>query len=135
MCEGQKAYVTCQSIFDEITIAGTMYGRKDPSICVHPSIPSTTVCQEQEIQINNQVKGLCEGEHTCEVAANNDFMAKAGTTICPNVYKYLEIKYRSVSVGRNIMMVQSNLRYRTRPVNGHLKGPIKRSQHLSQHLL
>ncbi|KAL9984733.1 hypothetical protein ACROYT_G007066 [Oculina patagonica] len=94
VCEGQKAYVSCSSIFDEITVMETMYGRKNPSICVHPSIPSSTVCQEQETQINAQIKGLCEGEHTCEVAANNEFMAKAGTTICPNVYKYLEIKYR-----------------------------------------
>lgn len=96
VCEGQKAYVSCQSIFDEITIVGTMYGRKDPKICVHPSIPSSTVCQEQETQIKAQIVGLCEGEHTCEVAANNEFMAKAGTTICPDVYKYLEIQYRLV---------------------------------------
>ena len=75
-----------------------MYGRKSLSICVHPSIPSSTKCQEQETQINAQIRGLCEGEHTCEVAANNDLLAKAGTTICPNVYKYLDIKFRSVCV-------------------------------------
>lgn len=96
MCEGQKAFVSCPSIFDEITVVGTMYGREDLSICVHPSIPSSTKCQEQETQINAQIRGLCEGEHTCEVAANNDLLAKAGTTICPNVYKYLDIKFRSV---------------------------------------
>ena len=96
MCEGQKAYVSCPSIFDEIAVIETMYGRKDPSICVHPSIPSSTMCQEQEAQINAQIRGLCEGEHNCEVAANNDLLAKAGTTICPNVYKYLDIKFRSV---------------------------------------
>ncbi len=106
MCEGQKAYVSCSSIFDEITVMETMYGRKNPSICVHPSIPSSTVCQEQETQINAQIKGLCEGEHTCEVAANNEFMAKAGTTICPNVYKYLEIKYRSVSVSMKYLHIK-----------------------------
>lgn len=106
VCEGQKAYVSCSSIFDEITVMETMYGRKNPSICVHPSIPSSTVCQEQETQINAQIKGLCEGEHTCEVAANNEFMAKAGTTICPNVYKYLEIKYRSVSVSMKYLHIK-----------------------------
>ena len=94
MCEGQKAFVSCQNIFNQIEIVETMYGRKDPSICVHPSIPSKTPCQEQEAQINAHITGLCEGESVCEVAANNDFMAKAGTTICPDVYKYLEIKYR-----------------------------------------
>lgn len=94
VCEGQKAFVSCPSIFDEITVVGTMYGREDLSICVHPSIPSSTKCQEQETQINAQIRGLCEGEHTCEVAANNDLLAKAGTTICPNVYKYLDIKFR-----------------------------------------
>ena len=94
MCEGQKAFVSCQNIFDQIEIVETMYGRKDTSICVHPSIPSNTVCQEQEVQINHRIKGLCEEENVCEVAASNDFMARAGTTICPDVYKYLDIKYR-----------------------------------------
>lgn len=88
--------MSCPSIFDEIAVTETMYGRKDPSVCVHPSIPSSTICQEQETQINAQIRGLCEGEHTCEVAANNDLLAKAGTTICPNVYKYLDIKFRLV---------------------------------------
>lgn len=94
VCEGQKAFVSCQSIFDQIEIVGTMYGRKDSSICVHPSIPSNAVCQEQETTINDRIKGLCEEENVCEVAANNNFMARTGTTICPDVYKYLDIKYR-----------------------------------------
>lgn len=94
VCEGQKAYVQCPSPFDDLAIVETMYGRKDPKICVHPSIPSSAVCQEQETQVKAQIVGLCEGEHACEVAANNNFLAKAGTTICPDVYKYLEIKYR-----------------------------------------
>lgn len=94
VCEGQKAYVQCPSPFDELAIVGTMYGRKNSKICVHPSIPSSVPCQEQETQVKAQIVGLCEGEHACEVAANNDFLAKAGTTICPDVYKYLEIKYR-----------------------------------------
>ena len=71
-----------------------MFGRKDKSICVHPSLPSNTECQEQELQVNAQIRGLCEGENDCEISAYNDFMAKAGTTICPNVYKYLHVKYR-----------------------------------------
>lgn len=94
VCEGQKAYVQCPSPFDELAIVGTMYGRRNSKICVHPSIPSSVPCQEQETQVKAQIVGLCEGEHACEVAANNDFLAKAGTTICPDVYKYLEIKYR-----------------------------------------
>ena len=112
VCEGQKAFVSCPSIFDEITVVETMYGRKDPSICVHQSIPSSTMCQEQETQINAQIRGLCEGEHTCEVAANNDLLAKAGTTICPNVYKYLDIKFRSVWFGcglRNTYMEKQRI--------------------------
>ncbi|KAK2559318.1 L-rhamnose-binding lectin ELEL-1 [Acropora cervicornis] len=93
VCEGQKAYISCQSIFDQIKIEKTMFGRKDKSICVHPSLPSNTECQEQELQVNAQIRGLCEGENDCEISAYNDFMAKAGTTICPNVYKYLHVKY------------------------------------------
>ena len=73
---------------------GTMYGRKDNSTCVHPSIPSEKDCQEQETQVITYVRGLCDGERKCEVAANNQLLAKAGTTICPEVYKYLDIKYR-----------------------------------------
>ena len=86
----------CQNIFDQIEIVETMYGRRDTSICVHPVIASNAVCQEQATQVNAQIIGLCEGESACQVSANNNFMAKAGTTICPNVYKYLEIKYKLV---------------------------------------
>ena len=96
VCEGQKAYVSCSSIFDQIEVVGTMYGRKDKSICVHPSIPSDMECQEQGTEVQEHIKEMCEGEHSCEVAANNNFMAKAGTVICPDVYKYLQIRYRSV---------------------------------------
>lgn len=86
----------CQNIYDQIEIVETMYGRRDASTCVHPTIPSNALCQEQATQVNAQIKGLCEGESACQVSANNNFMAKAGTTICPNVYKYLEIKYKLV---------------------------------------
>ncbi|XP_068743026.1 uncharacterized protein [Montipora capricornis] len=96
VCEGQKAYLSCRSIFDQIKIVETMYGRKSPSICVPPIASSNAMCQEEATQINHQIKDLCEGETDCEIAANNNFLAKAGTTICPDVYKYLDVKYRCI---------------------------------------
>jgi hypothetical protein len=71
-----------------------MFGRKDSMVCLTPGRDPATPCTEQEEQIKQQVKDLCQGESKCEVSASNDLLAMEGTVVCPNVMKYLEVKYR-----------------------------------------
>lgn len=95
-CEGQKLYIECSQIYDRIQVQTSFYGREDAVTCKHPELPSDKICTEQNDTVKNIVEDLCEGEAKCEVTATNDFLAEFGTIICPNVYKYLYVKYRLV---------------------------------------
>ncbi|CAB3980401.1 proline-rich 12-like [Paramuricea clavata] len=95
-CEGQKLYIECPKIYNRIQVRSTFYGRKDAVTCKHPELPSDKICVDQNATVNNIVMDLCQGEARCEIAVTNDFLAQFGTIICPNVYKYLDVKYRCV---------------------------------------
>ena len=87
-------YIWCSNIYDRIQIRMAVYGREDFTTCKHPDLPSDKLCAEQNATVQNVVKDLCQGEPRCEVAVTNDFLAQFGTIICPNIYKYLYVKYR-----------------------------------------
>ena len=95
-CEGQKLYIECPKIYNRIQVRSTFYGREDAVTCKHPELPSDKICVDQNSTVNNIVMDLCQGEARCEIAVTNDFLAQFGTIICPNVYKYLNVKYRLV---------------------------------------
>lgn len=95
-CEHQKAYILCPNIFNGVDIVSAMFGRKNSLECLPPGESPASFCADQEDQIKQQVKDLCQGEDKCEVSASNDFLAMEGTQICPQVSKYLEVKYRCV---------------------------------------
>ena len=95
-CEGQKLYIECPIIYNRIQVQSTFYGRDDTVTCKHPQLPSSKICAEQNVTVKNVVMDLCQGVEKCEVSATNDFLAQFGTIICPNVYKYLYVKYRCV---------------------------------------
>ncbi|XP_028397267.1 uncharacterized protein LOC114521068 isoform X2 [Dendronephthya gigantea] len=95
-CEGQKLFIECPSIYNRIQVHATFYGREDAKTCKHPELPSDKICADQNATVKNVVTDLCQGEEKCEISATNDFLAHQGTIICPNVYKYLYVKYRCV---------------------------------------
>lgn len=84
-CEHQKAFILCPNIFNGIDIVSAMFGRKNHLECLAPGEIPASFCTDQEDQIKQQVKDLCQGEDKCEVSASNDFLAMEGTQICPQV--------------------------------------------------
>ena len=81
-------------IYDRLQIKDSFYGRQDSTTCKHPKLISDKKCVEQNDTVKNVVEDLCNGELQCEISVTNDFLAQSGTIICPNVYKYLYVKYR-----------------------------------------
>lgn len=95
-CENQKAFIICPNIFNGIDVVSAMFGRKNSLECLPPGDGPASFCTDQEDQVKQQVRDLCQGEDKCEISASNDFLAMEGTQVCPHVSKYLEVKYRCV---------------------------------------
>ncbi|KXJ26377.1 uncharacterized protein LOC110241281 [Exaiptasia diaphana] len=95
-CENQKAFIVCPNIFNGIDVVSAMFGRQNSLECLPPGDSPASFCTDQEDQVKQQVKDLCQGEDKCEISASNDFLAMEGTQVCPQVSKYLEVKYRCV---------------------------------------
>ncbi|XP_048578831.1 mediator of RNA polymerase II transcription subunit 15-like [Nematostella vectensis] len=93
-CEGHKLKLECPNKYDRIILYSTFYGRKDNKTCQHDVIPSKGYCAQQEMRVNEKVFDLCGHERRCLVSAHNRFLAKSNTTICPGLYKYLQVTYR-----------------------------------------
>nr|CAH0110399.1 unnamed protein product [Daphnia galeata] len=89
-CEWESKMLSCPS-GKTINVDYANYGRTTHPVCVQvPERDKPTNCFTASH--TSKISQLCNGQSNCEVPATNSFF---GDT-CPNVFKYLHIKYRCV---------------------------------------
>jgi hypothetical protein len=89
-CEWESKMLSCPS-GKTINVDYANYGRTTHPVCVQvPERDKPTNCFTASH--TSKIGQLCNGQSNCEVPATNSFF---GDT-CPNVFKYLHIKYRCV---------------------------------------
>jgi hypothetical protein len=89
-CEGESNVISCSG-GKGIVVDFANYGRTSHHICIYnEKIDVINDCYTPSH--TEMISGRCNGQASCIVIATNDFF---GDT-CPNVYKYLQVKYRCV---------------------------------------
>ncbi|XP_070540332.1 uncharacterized protein [Ptychodera flava] len=84
VCEHQRLSLSCSA--GQIQILSANYGRSDAETCLHPSIKTTECAAESSLMV---VKGLCDGEESCMVEAENSVFCDP----CVGTFKYLEVTF------------------------------------------
>jgi len=94
-CQGQKEWIQCDGPYELIKINGAFWGRDDDKTCSKSDIihglKTNQNCTQDSENTLRKVREACDSENVCEVVASNIYFDQ---TDCPDVYKFLRLKWQ-----------------------------------------
>lgn len=94
-CQGQKEWIQCDGPYELIKIKEAFWGRDDEATCTKSDIShglkTDKNCVQDADNTLRKVREACNSENVCEVVASDIYFDK---TDCPDIYKYLKLKWQ-----------------------------------------
>jgi len=85
-CQNESMIISCPNN-KQLLIYNVLYGRTNNQICGNVDVPMEGCKSTNSTDV---VRHTCDGMQYCQLSATNSFL---GGDPCPNVMKYLQIKY------------------------------------------
>ncbi|XP_066924854.1 uncharacterized protein [Clytia hemisphaerica] len=94
-CQGQKEWIQCDGPYELIKIQDAFWGRDDTQTCTKSDVArgfkTGQKCVQESDNVMKKVREACDNENVCEVVASNIYFDQ---TDCPDVYKFLRLKWQ-----------------------------------------
>lgn len=93
-CQEDNLMLQCRNRYNKIIIKEAFYGRDNLFTCTSKIFNATKLCGIPTPSIIIQkVHLMCNNENKCKIPVTAKFLEKEGQEICPDIRKYLKVKY------------------------------------------